>query len=48
MLRQKKGDGVQHEPKQSDLMRCGDLHLRIKDILETSVQFDVDTKNINV
>ena len=29
-------------------MRCGDLHIRIQDILETSVQFDVDTNNTNL
>ena len=26
-------------------MRCGDLHLRIQDILETSFRFDADTNN---
>ena len=29
-------------------MRCGDLHLRIQDILETSVRFDGDTNNPNL
>ena len=29
-------------------MRCGDLHIRIQDILETSVRFDGDTKNVNL
>ena len=44
----KQDDGAQHEPKQSDLMRCGDLHLRIQDIMETSVRFDEDTNKLNV
>ena len=39
----KQDDGAQHESKQSDLMSCGDLHLRIQDILETSFWFDTDT-----
>ena len=29
-------------------MRCGDLHLRIQDILETRVLFDGDTNKVNV
>ena len=29
-------------------MRCGDLHLRIQDILKTSVRFDGDTNNVNL
>ena len=29
-------------------MRCGDLHLRIQDILETSFWFDTDTNKFNV
>ena len=29
-------------------MRFGDLHLRIQDILETSVKFDGDTNNVNL
>ena len=29
-------------------MRCGDLHLQIQDILETSVSFDEDTNNVNL
>ena len=29
-------------------MRRGDLHLRIQDILETSVRFDGDRKKFNV
>ena len=29
-------------------MRCGDLHLRIQDILETSFQFYADTNNTNL
>ena len=29
-------------------MRCGDLNLRIQDILETSVPFDGDTNNPNL
>ena len=29
-------------------MRCGDLHLRIQDILETSFRFDGDTNKFNV
>ena len=29
-------------------MRCGDLHLRIQDILEMSVHFDGDTNNLNL
>ena len=44
----KQDDDAQHEPKQSDLMRCGDLHLRIQDILKTSVRFDADTNKFNV
>ena len=48
MLRKKQYDGAQHEPKQQDLISCGDLHLRIQDILETSVRFDGDTNNVNL
>ena len=29
-------------------MRCGDLHIQIQDILETSVRFDGDTNKFNV
>ena len=29
-------------------MRCGDLHLRIQDILETGFQFDADTNKFNI
>ena len=29
-------------------MRCGDLHLQIRDILETSVCFNGHTKNANL
>ena len=29
-------------------MRCGDLHLWIQDILETSFRFDADTNKFNV
>ena len=29
-------------------MRCGDLRLRIQDILETSFQFDADTNKFNI
>ena len=29
-------------------MRCGDLHLRIQDILETSFRFDADTNKFNI
>ena len=29
-------------------MRCGDLHLWVQDIPETSVRFDVDTNNPNL
>ena len=29
-------------------MRCGDIHPRIQDILETSVRFDGDTNKFNV
>ena len=29
-------------------MRCGDLHIWIQDILETSVRFDGDTNNVNI
>ena len=29
-------------------MRCGDLHLRIQGVLETSVRFDGDTTSFNV
>ena len=41
----KQDGGAQHEPKQSDLMPCGDIHLRIQDILEKSFRFDGDTKS---
>ena len=44
----KQDNGAHHEPKQSDLMRCGDLHLRIQYILETSVRFDGDLKKFSV
>ena len=44
----KQDNDAQHEPKQSDLMRCGDLHLRIQDITETSFIFDGDTNNANL
>ena len=44
----KQDDGAQHEPKQWDLLCGGDIHLRIQDILETSVRFDGDTNNVNV
>ena len=29
-------------------MRCGDIHLRIKEILEMSVGFDLDTNNFTL
>ena len=29
-------------------MRCGDLHLRIQEILETSIRFDGDTNNVKL
>ena len=44
----KQDDGANHEPTKYDLMRCGDLHLRIQDIMETSVRFDGDTNKFNV
>ena len=44
----KQDDGAQHEPKQLDIMSCGDIHLRIQDIPETSVRFDGDTNKFNV
>ena len=44
----KQDNGTQHDPKQSDLMRCGDLHLRIQDILETSVLFYGYINNVNL
>ena len=44
----KQDNGAQHEPRQLDLMRCGDLHLRIQDILETRFRFDVDKNKFKI